>query len=481
MLRNLVQAQTQHVRGDLFPQAAARAAVGDHGAARTVTPLGHDLEMVHEAVGNALEDGAVHVGARVTQCQAEEDAPGQRVVDGRFLPQEVGQQNETIGSRGNLLRLGIEVRVVEVGREGVAEPLDDRAAGGHAAVEQVLAGHHVIVDEQTRIGVQLVQHVEDVPRAAEFHQQIPLLAQARGKGGGHVVGGASHHGGARAQARVRGRLGRHMADDVAGAVHLAQPRAVDAGQGEDVVGPVVLVHVEQAALQGPVLLAGEHTREAVVDEVVGAEHLARAGHHLGFVAPEPEQLGADALLGDRATRAVKNVGLVGLGLELLDLHVGASVILLDAGAQHVARLVQQHDGRHHAADAHGRDVLGGEAARPQVATHRAHILPPLVGVLLRPAGQGGHERAGRGGFGKNVSFCVDNHGLGGRSANVDAQEVGHGCLLVGGSGIRYRVLSIGPRYLIPDTRYPTSYNPPRISLTTSMNALTRSGSTGFQV
>ena len=49
---------------------------------------------------DALQRRACDIGAGMPEGEAEDDAPGIRVVDGRSLAAQVGQQVEAVGARG---------------------------------------------------------------------------------------------------------------------------------------------------------------------------------------------------------------------------------------------------------------------------------------------------------------------------------------------------------------------------------------------
>ena len=98
----------------LVPPPAAKI------VARLVPDLGIGLEHVLRAAGDALEERAVDVAARMGQVEAEEHALGLRIVDRRPLAREVGQHHQPVRARGRLLGLR---------RESRSPPPPDRARG----------------------------------------------------------------------------------------------------------------------------------------------------------------------------------------------------------------------------------------------------------------------------------------------------------------------------------------------------------------
>ena len=166
----------------------------------------------------------------------------------------------------------------------------------------------------------------------------------------------------------------------------AEKGAVDRGQAQDVVIPILSLQVEVAAFECPVALQIVGAGEAMGYELVGAHEMPGTLKDLRLMVAQPKYLGADGLLRDGAPSPPEDVGSVGLAAQELDLPDGAGIILLNGVTQDVVVLVEQDDGRHHAANADGTDARGGNAGGSQAFRDGPlHVVPPLFRILFRPA------------------------------------------------------------------------------------------------
>src|SRR5690606_20327393 len=119
----------------------------------------------------------------------------------------------------------------------------------------------------------------------------------------------------------------------------------------------------------------------------------------------------------------------------------AAVVPEDGRAEHGAAFVEEDEAVHLPRQPHGGDLGGGlggvEARRVQHGADAAHgAVPPQRGVLLAP------ERARRrvgvlgGGAGDDRAGGVEEERLGGGRRDVEAENVGHGGVLVSGEECR---------------------------------------------
>ena len=76
---------------------------------------------------------------------------------GVFLPQKIGKQDQPVAPAGNVASRFVQSLVIGIGGQLLPEPPDDAAAGRHAAVQQILAGNHMIIEEKAGIHDQLVE------------------------------------------------------------------------------------------------------------------------------------------------------------------------------------------------------------------------------------------------------------------------------------------------------------------------------------
>ncbi len=214
--------------------------------------------------------------------------------------------------------------------------------------------------------------IEDIAGAAELDQQVAGPRDAGSQGRGHVVGAAGGDGRTGGQSRLPGRPGR----DVPGAgIGIADGRQLAGAQprGIHVLGyPGPGVHVPQAALDGPVQLKARLTGQSQPRIIIRPKHGADAPPHLRLVALHPAHARSDVLRGGDGAGARQHGLLIQRRAQLLHLGMGARIVLLDAGAQRTPRLVEQDDGRHHAAQADGRDLAwaAGGRAPPDRARRR---------------------------------------------------------------------------------------------------------------
>ena len=231
-----------------------------------------------------------------------------------------------------------------------------------------------------------------------------------------MVGRAGHDRRPGAEPGRRRSLSGDLADDLVCAPRRGQQGRIDSRGGAEILGPRTLGQVEEAALERPVALDGGAAGEPEGDVVVGAEQGTRALPDLGLVAREPHGGRADRLLRDGRAGAGKNVVAERLA-QLGNLLRCPGVVLLDRRSQRAPALVEQEDGRHHAADA-DRGDLGDR----QLAAERADVVPPLAGVLLGPARMPRDEVGRALCLRDDLAGRVDDDRLGRARPDVDTEQ-----------------------------------------------------------
>ena len=268
----------QHIRDDLHPQRAARAAVRDDVVLRRVAHVVQHLHMMTQSIGIGLEQCPPHVRRPVRQGEPVEHAARRRIVDRRLLAEEIGQDGQALGTCRNLGCERIEILVdaqslglrgwFEPATELPCEPVEAGAPRRHAAVRHVEAGHQVIVEEHPAIRHHLVGGDEDVDRAAKFQQHVALPRDAGPQRRGNEIGGPACNrcalGEARGPCGLRGEMAQHPMRDRLGRNGIAR----EASERDQPVIEFTARHVDEASFQRPVLLDGPLARQPPVDVVV---------------------------------------------------------------------------------------------------------------------------------------------------------------------------------------------------------------------
>ena len=196
---------------------------------------------------------------------------------------------------------------------------------------------------------------------------------------------------------------------------------MDARGPADVLRPAVRPQVEETALESPVPLDRALPRQAAGDVVVRADDRPRLGPHPGLVGRQPEGRRTDRLLRDRRARPFEQVGSCEPRPQLLHLGRGTSVVLLNRSSQRPPRPVQEDHAGHHPADADGRYVTAWE-----LPAEGADVRPPLLGILLGPAGSRRAELDIALRLRRDPPRRIDKDRLRRRRADVDAEKERHG-------------------------------------------------------
>ncbi len=120
------------IADDLGPDGAGGAAAAAEDAGQRCTALAEGFELVLEPVGDAFEERAVDVCASMGEREADEEATGAFIKDGRPLAVEIGQDDETVAARRDGCGFGIELGV----GGGSAAVLEAEFLGGEASRNQ---------------------------------------------------------------------------------------------------------------------------------------------------------------------------------------------------------------------------------------------------------------------------------------------------------------------------------------------------------
>ncbi len=219
---------------------------------------------------------------------------------------------------------------------------------------------------------------------------------ANAAGGGGIVSGPAGDHDLAGHAPARRQFGLQRAAGGRAFDQRRHVRAVEAGDGQQLVGPVALADIEpeRAGGIGHVLdmLAGQ--QQAHIG--LGQQHLGDLRIDLGLVLAHPGDLGR----GEAGHRDIAGE-FAQLGqrrFHLLALGSGAAIVPQDARTEDLVVFAQQHRAVHVTRKADAANF--GQLSRMRLAQGVDRTLaggPPIGGILLGPAGMRPHRFDGLGG------------------------------------------------------------------------------------
>ena len=115
------------VRRGLHPDRVLRPAPHGKDAMGKSVQVAIGVQHMGRARRDAFQHRAEHVAPRMGQVQAKERPLGQRVMDRRPLPTEIGQAQQALRPLGTGRRLCCQIAKADIPRELVAEPMRQRA------------------------------------------------------------------------------------------------------------------------------------------------------------------------------------------------------------------------------------------------------------------------------------------------------------------------------------------------------------------
>ncbi len=148
----------------------------------------------------------------------------------------------------------------------------------------------------------------------------------------------------------------------------------------------------------------------------------RLAPDLGFVAPEPEKLGAYGLGREQRSATIEERLLPIALVELPYLFLRPGVYAVeDRRPQGFPVLVRRQEGRPDAAGADRGDAVVGFVEK--LLAHGDEVRPPhLLGVVLGPSGAGERKPVFSLGGGDDLAGGSGEHALGARGADVHAEQ-----------------------------------------------------------
>ena len=264
-----------------------------------------------------------------------------------------------------------------------------------AAGRREHAPHQVVVPVGVGKGVEGVVGVhpklsagdEDGARGAQGDVAGPVSHCAGAHGGGGVVPRAGAHLHLGGEPQLGGDVGLQGANRLIALKELGHLVLREAAQVQHLLGPALVLHVQQQHAAGVGVVGAVDPGEDVVDVVLGEHHLFDAGEVLRLVFPHPQHLGGgEAGEGDVGRPGGQLVLAHGL-VEVVHLPGGAAVVPQDGRADHPVMLVQHHQAVHLPAGADARHLAGVKPLQ-ELRHPLQDGAPPVLRVLLAPAGMG---------------------------------------------------------------------------------------------
>ncbi len=368
------------------------------------------------------------MGAGLGIVDAEIDAFRIGVPDGRALTRQIGQENQPVRARGNPGRLLVHAaervfRAVRVFlRAELPQEPAERPAAHRAALQQPAARHHVLPQYQALVGFELPRAEGHAARLAALFLCLAGADDPRAERPAGGVQTARHHRGPAAQAGLLRGAGMDRSDHLAAGGQAGQLFKVDAEQVRRPFVPRAPAHVE--AVQ-PVPLRDvlrDGARQPVDDVAVGLQNPAGPPVKVRPVPLEPQDFSRGVRGLQRVAAEAEKLLRFGTGVPLRAQARRAGIHPDRVAAEHPAFPVQQDAGPALPVHADPGDLRGRDARAFQHRAHRcAEGLPPVLGVLLHPAGGGVGDRISLRALGGRFPVRRKKRRLARRRADVDSQ------------------------------------------------------------
>ena len=382
--------------------------------------LGH-LEAVPDGEGHTLQHRLDHIGAGSIHGHAQESGAGVGIVDGAALAHQVGQEEDPIGAQllvGDVFLLG----GVILGFENfVTQPLVAAGGGEHAA-HQMEAPVGMSKGMQA-VGIVHAEFLGGDEHGAGSAQADVARAVAHGAGahgGGGIVPRARHDLSGLGQADISSDI----ADDLEALKQLGHLTLADAADIQHLPAPALMLHIQQQHAGGVGVVAGMDAGELIVDEILGQHDPADAPEILRLVLLHPQELGGGEPGEGNVSGELGQLFLADHIVEVVHLLVGAAVVPEDRGADHPVVLVQNDQAVHLAAAAH-TGYLADINIPGQLLQAVLHRRPPVLGVLLGPAGMREKQGIIPGNGAADLADAIHQQQLDGGCAQVNTDKILH--------------------------------------------------------
>jgi hypothetical protein len=361
--------------------------------------------------------------------QPEHDSACGGVPIRRLRARPIGHEQESVGSRG-------ETRGGRLQQVDVLEPHAE-ALGierGDALEEPVHRVRPALQERLHRVGP------GDGPDQ-RAKRPVPRIALARAAGNDRrpeiqvrdarprrvraearrlPVSGPAHHRQTSGEAEPLGRGDRQLADPVAGGDQRRDALAREPDERQEVVRPVLAIHVDQAERVRACGRRPPRPRQPAHEKGMDVDDPAGAPDRLGLVLAQPAQLVQRG--GDIRRLAGEPVDVV--GPKLLD-RAGGPDVHPDDGRPHGPSVLI--DARERLALMRQPDRLDlGAVDRSERPAHgTGGGAPPVLGVLLVPARTGDGQRELGAPIGDGAAIAVPHDGLRRGCRRIDPDDVRH--------------------------------------------------------
>ena len=237
---------------NLPPERRARAAAAQPNTGDRHAELGEDAKRILQAEGDALENRADDVTARVARGKPDERRTGLGVEVWRAFAHQVRRPERAFRARRHARRFFCQplIRIASIvlaGAEAIAEPAE-RLAGRQSHTHHVPAARDGVaegVEAPLRVERGPVGCGEDDTRGADGGADESRLDDTHPHRAGGLIAAACDHWRALAQAGCGGPVGADAPGDGRGFVRLRQKREVEVERGGDLRGPASVRDVEE--------------------------------------------------------------------------------------------------------------------------------------------------------------------------------------------------------------------------------------------
>ena len=415
--------QARGIRAQLGPEAAARTATDERrffqlraGAAQGRIAVGHGK-------GHAFHHAVGQFGAPMFRRQAKKHAARRGVVVRRALAAQVGQKDRR---RARVHAFGQRHQFSDIGRLRQPRHPTEAGRGAEDHAHLVPAPGQAMAEGMyalPRIGRETVAAGEQHAGGAQRQQAGARFHHAQAQGGGSIVARAAgqHH-----RMRDAPFLAQRRAYLRGGMAAFDQARHVfarEASGRQHALGPVAFGHVQPQGAGGVGHVGDAVARQAQRHVILRQQDFTDGAKQRRLVLLQPQQLGRREAGHGLVARDGARLG--HQRFEFDTLGKGARIVPQNGRAQHVLLLVEQRGAMHlarqrDAAQAGKRHWLGAADGRD----HVQRGVPPVLRVLLGPAGMGARHAQGHAAAGEDGLRVVGQDGLDFGSADIDT-EIGH--------------------------------------------------------
>jgi hypothetical protein len=260
---------------------------------------------------------------------------------------------------------------------------------------------------------------------------VPRVADAIADGTGGLIAGAADDGNARGQPQFPPRRGGELPGHFIRLNADWQPGAIQVEFGKQRRTPAAMGDVEEQRAGGVAHFGCQFTRQTQPQIILGQQEVAQALVEVRLVAAEPKELGrGEAGEGGVADHLNERGSAAGAAFDLGAFGGGALVVPEQRGPQHLMGAIQEDRAMHLPAQPDAANLVAAQSRRGQGGLDAGDgAAPPILGLLLRPAGMRMGRRMLGGGRGQDGAVRPTDESLGATRAQIDAEVGAHGLLL----------------------------------------------------